>query len=64
MDRNANFDDVMLDQDFDDWQSDADYGDIERETAFDADDPAYNEIVHDSHFRLGELDFARDFDRI
>jgi len=64
MDGNASFDDVMLDQDFDDWQSD-DLGELDREQAFgDIDDHAFDEIVHDSHFRLGELDFAGDFDRV
>ena len=60
LDRNVEFDDVMIDQDFDDWQNDDDLGDFDRDHAFaDVDDPIYSEISHDSHFRLGELDFAR-----
>lgn len=55
----ADFDEAMLDQDFDEWQNDNGYDGFDRDHASgDIDDPAFDEIVHDSHFHLGELDFA------
>jgi|HigsolmetaAR202D_1030399.scaffolds.fasta_scaffold99488_1 hypothetical protein len=53
------FDDVILDQDFDDWQAD----DVFEEAEADFEDE-FDDIARDSHFLMRELDFAGDYDSL
>ena len=56
------FDDVILDQDFDEWQSDLPMSDIEGDADFaDLAGESFELLAHDSNFRMGELDFSHEF---
>lgn len=56
------FDDAILDQDFDEWQTGRDFDDGDHDLL--ARDDDFAELTTDSHFLMRELDFAGEFESL